>query len=73
MAASLAFGILFATVITLFLIPSLYLILDDFGNWWREALRHVIPVKSARGAHHGVVHRGAAQPEAGVTAKLPES
>jgi multidrug efflux pump subunit AcrB len=73
MAASLAFGILFATVITLFLIPSLYLILDDFGNWWREAWRHVIPVKSARGAHHGVVHRGAAQPEAGVTAKLPES
>jgi len=30
MAASLAFGILFATVITLFLIPVLYLILNDF-------------------------------------------
>ena len=40
MAASLAFGILFATVITLFLIPSLYIILDDFGRWWREAWRH---------------------------------
>jgi multidrug efflux pump subunit AcrB len=43
MAASLAFGILFATVITLFLIPVLYLLLDDFGNWWREAWSHVTP------------------------------
>ena len=43
MATSLAFGILFATVITLFLIPSLYIILDDFGNWWREAWSHVLP------------------------------
>lgn len=41
MAVSLAFGILFATVITLFLIPALYLIMDDcnaqlkrFGNFW---------------------------------------
>jgi multidrug efflux pump subunit AcrB len=30
MATSLAFGIVFATVITLFLIPSLYMILEDF-------------------------------------------
>ena len=30
MAVSLAFGILFATVITLFLIPVLYLVLEDF-------------------------------------------
>ena len=43
MAASLAFGILFATVITLFLIPSLYLILDDFHQWWKEAWTHVLP------------------------------
>ena len=41
MAASLAFGILFATVITLFLIPTLYLILDDFQGWWKEALNEV--------------------------------
>ena len=40
MAASLAFGILFATVITLFLIPTLYLILDDFKQWWKEAWSH---------------------------------
>ena len=43
MAASLAFGILFATVITLFLIPVLYLILDDLGNWWKQAWAHAIP------------------------------
>jgi multidrug efflux pump subunit AcrB len=57
MAASLAFGILFATVITLFLIPSLYMILEDFGKWWREAWSHVIPKRSGRAdAHPGVVH-----------------
>ncbi|HKJ17840.1 MAG TPA: efflux RND transporter permease subunit [Xanthomonadales bacterium] len=43
MAASLAFGIVFATVITLILIPSLYIILDDFAGWWRNALAHVMP------------------------------
>ncbi|MFT6268965.1 MAG: multidrug efflux pump subunit AcrB [Alphaproteobacteria bacterium] len=32
MAISLAFGILFATVITLLLVPSLYLVLDDIKN-----------------------------------------
>ena len=43
MAASLAFGILFATFITLFLIPVLYLILNDFGKWWSEAWSYSIP------------------------------
>ena len=33
MAISLAFGVLFATVITLFLVPSLYLILEDCLNF----------------------------------------
>ena len=45
MAASLAFGILFATVITLFLIPALYLILDDFKQWMREARVHFTPAR----------------------------
>jgi multidrug efflux pump subunit AcrB len=35
MAISLAFGIVFATVITLLLVPSLYMILDDLDRWWR--------------------------------------
>ena len=34
MAISLAFGVLFATVITLFLVPSLYLILEDWLKFW---------------------------------------
>ena len=46
MAASLAFGILFATVITLFLIPTLYLMLDDFKQWWKEAWTHLLPQRS---------------------------
>ena len=36
MAISLGFGILFATVITLFLIPSLYLLKDDLGSLRRS-------------------------------------
>ena len=34
MAISLAFGVLFATAITLFLVPSLYLMLDDWLKFW---------------------------------------
>lgn len=36
MAAALAFGIVFSTVITLFLIPSMYLIGDDFRHAFRR-------------------------------------
>jgi multidrug efflux pump subunit AcrB len=38
LAISLAFGVLFATVITLLLVPALYLILEDLLGW-RRALR----------------------------------
>ena len=34
MAISLAFGIVFATVITLLLVPCLYMILQDLNGWW---------------------------------------
>ena len=37
MAISLAFGIVFATVITLLLVPSLYVILDDLKRWFSVA------------------------------------
>jgi multidrug efflux pump subunit AcrB len=37
MAISLSFGIIFATVITLFLIPSLYMLSEDFGLIMRNA------------------------------------
>ncbi len=36
MAISLAVGIVFATVITLLLVPSLYMILDDLGRLFRR-------------------------------------
>ena len=36
MAISLSFGIVFATIITLFLIPSLYLLQEDFGRGLRD-------------------------------------
>jgi multidrug efflux pump subunit AcrB len=34
MAISLAFGIVFATVITLLLVPCLYMVLEDLERWW---------------------------------------
>lgn len=39
MAVSLAFGVLFATSITLMLVPIEYLILDDFGRGMRRLFR----------------------------------
>ena len=38
MAVSLAFGIVFATVITLLLVPCLYLILEDINRLWQRLL-----------------------------------
>jgi multidrug efflux pump subunit AcrB len=43
MAASLAFGILFATVITLALIPTLYLIGDDLTRLVQRLMGHERP------------------------------
>ena len=51
MAASLAFGILFATVITLVLVPALYLVLDDFKQWWRNAWKHLVPKRFQQPRH----------------------
>ena len=36
MAVSLGFGVLFATGVTLLLVPALYLIVDDFLRWARR-------------------------------------
>jgi len=58
MAASLAFGIVFATVITLVLIPSLYLILDDFKRWLGRMFARILPGRRTTPAHP---HPGAAQ------------
>lgn len=56
MAASLAFGILFATAITLFLIPALYIALDQFGQWWGNAWSHVLPAKVSQASSDGHQH-----------------
>jgi hypothetical protein len=36
MAISLGFGIIFATIITLLLVPCLYIMLDDLDKVWRS-------------------------------------
>jgi Cu/Ag efflux pump CusA len=41
-AISLAFGIIFATVITLFLIPSLYMLQADGFAWMRRVRNWVL-------------------------------
>jgi len=38
MAVSLGFGVLFATAITLVLVPTAYMILDDIGRTMRRIL-----------------------------------
>lgn len=40
MALSLGFGILFATVVTLIIVPSLYALLEDAANWVTGRTRH---------------------------------
>ena len=40
MAISLAFGVLFATVVTLVLIPSLYLIIEDIKGLFKRKKKH---------------------------------
>ena len=62
MAISLAFGVLFATVITLFLVPSLYLMLEDFLG--------VFDRKSERS---GTLQAGAGQAGAGEQEPLNEA
>lgn len=61
MAVSLAFGILFATIITLFLIPCLYLIIDDFKCGWVRGWQSVF-------APDGPADPSAAAPASGVSA-----
>ncbi len=43
MAISLGFGALFVTVIALLLVPSLYVIVEDFRGW--VAARRPVPVR----------------------------
>jgi multidrug efflux pump subunit AcrB len=49
MAISLAFGILFATVITLLLVPALYVILDDIKNGLTRNKRSALAAEPSEG------------------------
>ncbi|MCB1096973.1 MAG: efflux RND transporter permease subunit [Verrucomicrobiae bacterium] len=54
MAVSLGFGILFATVITLYLIPGAYMISDDVGRWLKRATGwYLRPFRSTEGEENG--------------------
>ena len=46
MAISLGFGILFASLITLFLIPICYLAIEDAKSAWRRSLARALPLPS---------------------------
>lgn len=52
MATSISFGVLFATLVSLVLIPVLYLILDDFGGLYKLPL---IKEKSSHGLENKIV------------------
>jgi Cu/Ag efflux pump CusA len=43
MAISLAFGVLFATMITLLLVPSLYMIVEDLKSIYRRIRINIDP------------------------------
>jgi uncharacterized protein (UPF0333 family) len=45
MAVSLAFGVLFATVVTLLLIPSLYLVIEDIKQVFSRRKRAINKVE----------------------------
>jgi multidrug efflux pump subunit AcrB len=41
MAISIGFGVLFATLITLIMVPALYLVLEDFRDWTLRFLKYL--------------------------------
>ncbi|MCE2514552.1 MAG: efflux RND transporter permease subunit, partial [Acidobacteria bacterium] len=72
MAVSLGFGVLFATLITLILVPTSYMILDDIGRTMRRMLGGRKPsVAEPEGASAGALPAGAV-PE-GSVARVAEA
>ncbi|MCP5131711.1 MAG: efflux RND transporter permease subunit [Pseudomonadales bacterium] len=55
MAISLAFGIVFATVITLLLVPCLYVMLDDLLHWWAGTKQATAATQSGAGERQELV------------------
>ena len=69
MAVALVYGVLFSTAITLVLVPSCYLILEDFRRlfewWWRE-----VTEKPALASASGVAAEPLLEPSNGASATL---
>jgi multidrug efflux pump subunit AcrB len=59
MAVALAYGVLFATVISLILVPSSYLILEDIQRFFRWIYRGLVWLYSPLPREHAVVARPA--------------
>ena len=62
MAVSISFGVGFATLVSLLLVPALYLVLDDVAQWWhrrgapcRRRSGHVAPSRPLRKSRCGRV------------------
>jgi len=57
MAVSLGFGLLFATVLILLVLPCFYLIADDLRNWTCPRARHLfgLPLKNEEGNEYCLV------------------
>lgn len=54
MAISLGYGVLCATLVTLIMVPCLYLVLDDVGRFLRRVVRWFVPYSAAASpqSHH---------------------
>ncbi len=45
MAVTVVFGLTFSTLITLFLVPVVYSLFDDFVNWFKRQIRKIFRIK----------------------------
>ncbi len=54
MAVSLAFGVLFATLVTLLVVPSAYLVLHDLANLIRRTGEQVLVEDKTAGSASGL-------------------
>lgn len=62
MAVAVIAGILFATFLTLVLVPVMYSLVDDASDFITRHFRHAHPPEAARDAHGGAASPDAAVP-----------
>ncbi|MFK7926724.1 MAG: efflux RND transporter permease subunit [Myxococcota bacterium] len=56
MAISLGFGILFATVIVLVLVPAFFMVVEDIRGWLNAGREHTEPSTPISAPHAGAIH-----------------